>query len=107
MDQEEKKMGMKVGLRVFSIRESMMKNQAEAIEKAVEFRFRNLEAANHKALEDDGIGTGFSVKELKQVMDWTGARIVSAHISPLIKERFRNFSESGMGSVYNDAHDQI
>lgn len=86
-------MGMKVGLQVFSIRESMSKNPVEAIEKAAESGFRNLEAANHRALEDVGIGTGFSVRELKEVMERTGALIVSAHISPLDKERFKSILE--------------
>lgn len=86
-------MGMKVGLQVFSIREIMSENPAVAIEKAAESGFRNLEAANHKALEDDGIGTGFSVKELKEVMDRTGTAIVSSHIAPLDKEHFKSILE--------------
>lgn len=84
---------MKVGLQVFSIKEKMAEDPLKAMENAVRIGYRNLEAANHKALEDEGIGFGVGVKELKEMMARTGAKIVSAHVSPLEKESFRKILE--------------
>lgn len=84
---------MKVGLQVFSIKENMAKDPLRAMENAVKIGYQNLEAANHKAMEDDGIGFGVGVKELKEMMARTGAKIVSAHVSPLDKDRFQKILE--------------
>ena len=59
-------MGIKVGLQVFSIKESMAADPASAIENAAKDGYRYLEAANHRALEDAGIGVGLTAEELKK-----------------------------------------
>ncbi len=88
-----RKMGIKVGLQVFSIRESMAADPVSAIENAAGDGYRYLEAANHRALEDAGIGVGLSAEELKKILDATGTEIISAHISPLDKEKFKEVLE--------------
>ncbi len=86
-------MGIKVGLQVFSIKESMAADPASAIENAAKDGYRYLEAANHRALEDAGIGVGLTAEELKKILDATGTEIISAHISPLDREKFKEVLE--------------
>lgn len=86
-------MGIKVGLQVFSIKESMAENPAEAIACAAKAGYRYLEAANHKTDEDAGIGAGLKASELKKILEEAGAEMVSAHIAPLKKENFKRILE--------------
>lgn len=86
-------MAVKVGLQLFSIKEAMAKNPLEAIKKAAECGYRYLEAANHNALEDEGIGFGVSTTELKKVLADTGTQIISAHIYPFDKEKYKAILE--------------
>lgn len=86
-------MEIKVGLQLFSIKEAMHENPIGAIRKAADCGYRYLEAANHNALEDTGIGFGVSAKELKQTLDATGTKIVSTHIYPFDKEKFKAILE--------------
>lgn len=82
-------MEIKIGLQLFSIKEAMKEDSLGAIEKAAACGYRYLEAANHNALEDSGIGFGVSPADLTRVLQATGTRIVSTHIYPFDKEKFK------------------
>lgn len=86
-------MGMKVGLQLFSIKEAMKENPLEAIRKAAECGYRYIEVANHNALEDMGIGFGVKAEEVNKLLKDVGASIVSAHIYPFDKEKYKYILE--------------
>lgn len=74
---------MKVGIQLFSVRENMKIDPLGTIRKVVETGYSNLEVANHNARNDIGVGFGVAAKEVRKLLDETGASIVSAHISPM------------------------
>jgi sugar phosphate isomerase/epimerase len=74
---------MKVGIQLYSVRNHMEKDPIGTIRYVAEAGCRYLEVANHNADKDSGVGFGVGAKEIKKVLEGTGARIVSAHISPL------------------------
>ena len=84
---------MKVGLQIFSIKESMAKDPIQAIRQAAQAGYQYLEAANHKADEDAGIGFGVAAEELKKTLADCGAKVVSAHVSPLSRDRMKEILE--------------
>lgn len=84
---------MKVGIQLYSVRESMAKDPIETIRKVVNVGYKNLEIANHFADTDNGVGFGVPAKDIKALLDETGASIVSGHISPFIPERMDSILE--------------
>jgi sugar phosphate isomerase/epimerase len=90
---------MKVGIQLYSVRNHMEKDPIGTIRHAAEAGYRYIEAANHRADQDHGVGFGASAKEIKKALEGTGAQIVSAHISPLnletIKPVLEYFAELG------------
>ncbi|MDR1325427.1 MAG: sugar phosphate isomerase/epimerase [Treponema sp.] len=74
---------MKVGIQLFSLRNHMAENPIAAIQTVVKEGYRFLEAANHNATQDSGVGFGVEAREIKKVLNDTGAAMISAHISPL------------------------
>ena len=78
---------MKVGIQLYSVRNSMFKDPLKTIEQVVLQGYKFIEAANHDAEKDYGVGFGVSPEEINEVLDRTGAKIVSAHISPMDKEK--------------------
>lgn len=86
-------MSMQVGIQLYSVRNSMQEDPLGTIQKVAECGYKYLEAANHNALEDQGVGFGVSAKELKKVLDDSGAQIVSAHIYPFDEEKYKAVME--------------
>jgi sugar phosphate isomerase/epimerase len=88
---------MKVGIQLYSVRNHMEKDPLGTIRHVAEAGYRYIEAANHHADKDPGLGFGVSAKEIKKILEGTGARIVSAHIFPLnpatIKPALEYFAE--------------
>jgi sugar phosphate isomerase/epimerase len=80
----------------------MEKDPIGTIRHVTEAGYRYLEVANHNADKDSGVGFGVEAKEIKKVLEGTGARIVSAHIAPfntkIIKPVLEYFVE--LGSTY-------
>jgi sugar phosphate isomerase/epimerase len=64
----------------------MAKDPITTVRTVVREGYRYLETANHTADKDSGVGFGVSAGEMKKILDGEGARIVSAHISPMTGE---------------------
>jgi sugar phosphate isomerase/epimerase len=77
---------MKVGIQLYSVRNRMAKDPVAAIKAVVGEGYRYLETANHTADKDPGVGFGVPAKELKEMLDGAGAKVVSAHIFPMTGE---------------------
>jgi hypothetical protein len=60
---------MKVGIQLFSVRNHMAKDPIATVRAVVQEGYRYLEAANHTADKDPGVGFEVAAKELKQVAD--------------------------------------
>ncbi|MDR1306094.1 MAG: sugar phosphate isomerase/epimerase [Treponema sp.] len=90
---------MKVGIQLYSVRNHMEKDPIGTIRHVAEAGYRYIEVANHRADQDHGVGFGASAGEIKKALEGTGARIVSAHVSPLnletIKPVLEYFTELG------------
>jgi sugar phosphate isomerase/epimerase len=74
---------MKVGIQLYSVRNHMAQDPIAAVKTVVREGYRYLETANHSADKDPGVGFGVSAKEMKEILDGAGARVVSAHIFPM------------------------
>lgn len=74
---------MKVGIQLYSVRNSMAQAPIETIEKVVAAGYKYLEVANHNALQDSGVGFGVSAQEMRRLLQDTGAKIIGAHIEPI------------------------
>lgn len=76
-------MSLKVGLQLYSVRNSMEKNPLEAIENVGKLGYKFVEFANHNATVDFGCGFGVPAAAMKEKLDSYGMKAVSSHISPL------------------------
>lgn len=74
---------MKVGIQLYSVKESMAKDPLATIEQVADLGYRFLEVANHCADKDSGVGFGVSADALKPVLQKANAQVVSAHMFPL------------------------
>lgn len=86
-------MSLKVGVQLYSVRNEMMKDPIGTIESVAKAGYKYLEAANHNALEDFGVGFGVDAKTLKSVLDDQGSGIVSAHIFPFTADNTKELIE--------------
>lgn len=77
---------MKVGIQLYSVRNHMAKDPITTVKTVVQEGYRYLETANHTADKDPGVGFGVPAGEMKKILDGEGARIVSAHVSPMTSE---------------------
>lgn len=82
-------MAMKVGVQLYSVRDEMMKDPIKTIESVAKAGYKYLEAANHNALEDFGVGFGVDARTLKNVLDEQDSGIISAHIFPFTEDNIR------------------
>jgi sugar phosphate isomerase/epimerase len=76
-------MSLKVGLQLYSVRNSMANNPLEAIENVGKLGYKFVEFANHNAAVDFGCGFGVEASVMKAKLDSYGMKAVSSHISPL------------------------
>jgi sugar phosphate isomerase/epimerase len=74
---------MKIGIQLYSVRNHMAENPIETVRRVVGTGYRNLEVANHNALQDSGVGFGVPARDMKALLGDLNAEVFSAHIYPL------------------------
>lgn len=74
---------MKLGVQLYSVKNSMLKDPISTIKSVVENGYTNIEAANHNAEKDYGVGFNVSAKEIGNILNDLGAKMISTHISPI------------------------
>lgn len=77
---------MKVGIQLYSVRNHMASDPIGTLREVAADGYRYIEAANHNAEVDDGIGFGVSAKELKKILHEANVSIVSTHVHPMRAE---------------------
>ncbi len=76
-------MALKVGLQLYSVRNALDRDAGGTLREVSGLGYHYIEAANHRADRDNGIGFGVTAKEMKEILDDTGLEIVGSHINPL------------------------
>lgn len=76
-------MTVAVGLQLYSVRTALADDPWGTLAKVAEAGFTQLEAANHNARTDPGVGFGVSASEFRSKLDELGLSIVGCHINPL------------------------
>lgn len=80
-------MSVRVGVQLYSVREALRQDPFGTLERVAALGFHAVEAANHHADTDDGVGFGVDAKSLKNSLDQLGISIVGCHLSPLRLDR--------------------
>lgn len=80
-------MTFKIGLQLYSVREVLKADPYGTLAKVAEAGFKYIEAANHNAATDDGVGFGVPAVQMKKSMEALGLSIVGCHINPLNLDR--------------------
>ena len=80
-------MTVRIGLQLYSVRNALAESSAATFKGLAELGYRHLEAANHSAGTDDGIGFGLPAVELRSMLSDIGLQVVGCHINPLKLER--------------------
>lgn len=85
---DEKGMGiaMKAGIQLYSVRESLKKDPFGTLEQVAAAGYYYLEAANHQAAEDCGVGFGIGAADLLEQLKRHKLKIVGCHVNPLKPE---------------------
>lgn len=76
-------MTVQIGLQLYSVRESLAEDPWGTLGRIADVGFTRLEAANHRARVDPGVGFGVEATELRTQLDDLGLSIVGCHINPL------------------------
>ncbi|GLQ12053.1 hypothetical protein GCM10007913_39850 [Devosia yakushimensis] len=76
-------MSLGIGLQLYSVRNALAADPWGTLEKIAETGFKRIEAANHKAKTDPGVGFGVDARELRQRLDDLGLSMIGCHINPL------------------------
>ncbi|MEZ4563018.1 MAG: sugar phosphate isomerase/epimerase [Thermomicrobiales bacterium] len=76
-------MTLRVGLQLYSVRHALARDPWGTLERLAEVGFTHLEAANHHARTDPGVGFGVAAPELRARLDALGLSIIGCHINPL------------------------
>lgn len=76
-------MDVPIGLQLYSVRGSLARDPWGTLARLSEAGFTHLEAANHNALHDPGVGFGVSAAELRAQLANLGLSIIGCHINPL------------------------
>ncbi len=76
-------MAVKVGIQLYSVRNSLMKDPVGTLEKLAEIGYKYIEGANPNTAKDPGLGFGLSVDEMKKTLERFGLTIVGCHVGPL------------------------
>ena len=71
------------GLQLYSVRDSLARDSWGTLARLAEAGFTRLEAANHNALTDPGVGFGVAAPALRAQLANLGLSIVGCHINPL------------------------
>lgn len=78
---------MKLGIQLYSVRGIFQRQPERTLQTLSKLGYRYLEAANHNAAVDDGVGFGQPTKELKRNLTDFGLKIIGCHINPLRMDR--------------------
>lgn len=84
---------MKVGIQLYSVRNSMAKNPIETLKEVANIGYKNIEIANHNAQEDPGVGFNVSAEEMIKSLREFDAKVVSGHIFPFRAETIDSILE--------------
>lgn len=76
-------MSIRIGLQLYSMRQSLATDPWGTLEAVAAAGYKTIEAANHDALNDPGVGFGVSAPEFRSKLDSLGLSIVGCHINPL------------------------
>lgn len=76
-------MSLGIGLQLYSVRNALAADPWGTLAKIAEIGFKRIEAANHKARTDPGVGFGVEAHELRQRLDDLGLSMIGCHINPL------------------------
>jgi sugar phosphate isomerase/epimerase len=76
-------MTLRVGLQLYSVRNALAQDPWGTLARLAEAGFTHLEAANHHARTDPGVGFGVSAQELRAHLADLGLAIIGCHINPL------------------------
>lgn len=76
----------KVGIQLYSVRNSLSEKPYEVLEQVADIGYKYVEAANHNAFDDPGMGFGEPAKEMKKKLDDVGMNIIGCHINPLMED---------------------
>ena len=79
-------MPLKVGIQLYSVKNAIAGNPRAVLEKLAETGYRYVEAANHNAGSDPGVGFGLPAREMRQTLEEFGLKIVGCHVNPLREE---------------------
>ncbi len=94
---------MKVGLQMYSVRESFQADPRGTLEQVAEIGYRAVEFANHRSHEDPGCGADISAEKLRSHLTEFAIVPVGAHIAPFDDEVLDNViayhSELGNRSI--------
>ena len=80
-------MSVKIGLQLYSVRNALAQDPWGSLRRIGELGFRYIEAANHHADTDDGVGFGVPADELTSRLDDYGLSLVGCHVNPLDLDR--------------------
>ncbi len=86
-DEKGPSVTVRIGLQLYSVRNALADSTPGALARVSELGFRYLEAANHNAADDDGIGFGVPAGELRSMLDDLGLQTVGCHVNPLRMDR--------------------
>lgn len=79
-------MGIKIGLQLYSVRQALARDPWGTLAAVAEAGFTHLEAANHNAMNDPGVGFGVTAHDLRARLADLGLSIIGCHINPLKME---------------------
>lgn len=80
-------MAIKVGIQLYSVRNALAVRPYETLDAVAKLGYKYVEAANHNAAEDDGVGFGVPAENMKATLDKNGMQIVGCHVNPLRLDR--------------------
>lgn len=86
---------MKVGVQLYSVRNSMAISPLGTIEKVMKTGYKYIELANHNAENDPGCGFPVDANDLMKLLNKYGAKVINSHISP-INERVADKAINGI-----------
>lgn len=79
-------MALKIGIQLYSVKNAIAQRPYEVLRQISEAGYRYIEAANHNAANDPGVGFGVPARELKRILDELGLEILGCHVNPLREE---------------------
>lgn len=71
---------MRVGLQVYTVRNHLKENPGKTLEQVADAGYKAIEFANHFADKDTGIGFGYSLDEMKSIVEELKLTVVGAHV---------------------------